>query len=460
MNYPTVVLMLVVLVAGSSLVLFLNDGIEGYQTYGTRPRTQQPQIPMECNQIGVELHELIVEIQEEVDEYNDVWMDIKQINQQLQGVSIAMGSMKARGLMNMSNQTRYNGSLVTLGWLHKRQWELREQLTIMTVETEKYESRILDMFIEAYDLQASITECFFTLMCPPCPERPPQARAECSYLNMKLKERLQSMEGTFVDIKMTWEKWEGAWYDAMLKTEDSIVAWLSIQQVINKTHLAQPLVYQNLSNLNISRETYNSALNVTNKSIQVLGAWVRTQTKDIHKFVENLEQDVWEYTDSFVDMFEKYVEVEVEMLRCVIRECPPCEQATGTRPREQVTTGQPVSRNCEDLCAEKGYSSTEPDFSQYILNYLSEYRCVSGARIQMRRAQIGDCTCYDKNPPQISVDTTTPYCRGTPCGDVKCGSSAQCSCGENCVMTVNCKWQGWKITSKNQPQAVVGASQG
>ena len=110
--------------------------------------------------------------------------------------------------------------------------------------------------------------------------------------------------------------------------------------------------------------------------------------------------------------------------------------------QERVTTPQPV--DCNQYCSGQGMAASQPDYSSYIRSYLESYSCVSGARISIKTRSYGNCKCYPSQP-DISVDTTPPVCRGTPCGDVACGQSAQCSCGENCVRTVHCDWGGWQI---------------
>ena len=110
--------------------------------------------------------------------------------------------------------------------------------------------------------------------------------------------------------------------------------------------------------------------------------------------------------------------------------------------QERVTTPRPV--DCNKYCQEQGMQLGPADYSAYIRSYLQSYSCVSGARISIRTRSYQNCQCYPQQP-EITVDTTTPICKGTPCGDVACGQSTQCSCGERCTRTVSCDWGGWKI---------------
>ena len=109
----------------------------------------------------------------------------------------------------------------------------------------------------------------------------------------------------------------------------------------------------------------------------------------------------------------------------------------------------PQPLNCEDECAERGRTTSQPNYGSYILGVLNQYTCVSGATIQIPgvlnlRGPAGDtCTCYSTSNPSVNVDTTSPVCQ-TACGPVQCAQSADCSCGEGCTRHVTCNWGGWE----------------
>jgi hypothetical protein len=143
-------------------------------------------------------------------------------------------------------------------------------------------------------------------------------------------------------------------------------------------------------------------------------------------------------------------------------------------PKEGVLVGPPTTpqtppetpppapqKSCEELCAERGMSTKEADHSKFIMDYLSKYSCVSGARITMKGTLsitgAANCKCYSRDPPSINVDSTPPVCQ-TPCGPVTCGQSAQCPCPDrpNCVLTASCSWNGWKWQS-GRPVPIIGA---
>ena len=110
-------------------------------------------------------------------------------------------------------------------------------------------------------------------------------------------------------------------------------------------------------------------------------------------------------------------------------------------------------QSCEDVCAGLGLEVAK-DYTSYILGELNGYTCVSGANISVQRATSGDCECL--SVPQITVDTTPPVCRGTPCGDVACGSQQSCSGGENTTITVTCNWGGWEKIDEFRFRPIVG----
>ena len=134
--------------------------------------------------------------------------------------------------------------------------------------------------------------------------------------------------------------------------------------------------------------------------------------------------------------------------------------------QEQVTGGDgqaPQHLDCERECSQRGRSTSPTDFSSYILNYLNEYSCVSGATISMQgtltlTGPAGDqCSCYSTQSPSISINQERPICKGTVCGDVPCGESTSCQQGET-KYTVSCNWGGWRQVGENRFTPVIGAA--
>jgi len=136
---------------------------------------------------------------------------------------------------------------------------------------------------------------------------------------------------------------------------------------------------------------------------------------------------------------------------------------TPTTPTTTETTTPPQpQKSCEELCAERGKTTQQPDWSQDILSQLQQYSCVSGAQITLQGTLTltgpgVSCRCYSNDPPTVNVDRTPPVCQ-TPCGPVQCGSSAQCACPDapNCVLTASCTWNGWKW-AQGRPVPMLGA---
>lgn len=143
---------------------------------------------------------------------------------------------------------------------------------------------------------------------------------------------------------------------------------------------------------------------------------------------------------------------------------PRCIREKKVKP-EMVPTplvGVPEKKTCDERCKEKGLQTTPVDHSQYIMDFLQGYSCVSGARIRYKgtttlKGPGFECKCYSKELPSISVDQTLPAC-STPCGPVKCGESKSCPCPDkpNCVLTASCSWNGWKWR-QDRPIPIVGA---
>ena len=109
--------------------------------------------------------------------------------------------------------------------------------------------------------------------------------------------------------------------------------------------------------------------------------------------------------------------------------------------------------SCDQTCVEYGYNVGDTDYTNEILSQLNQHSCVSGADISITTADIGSCYCT-KNPV-VTVDTTPPVCGGTPCGDVSCGESTECTVGDT-HYTVNCNWGGWEQIAPNQFRPVIG----
>ncbi len=131
-------------------------------------------------------------------------------------------------------------------------------------------------------------------------------------------------------------------------------------------------------------------------------------------------------------------------------------------PLELVSQPQPAPvKSCPELCAERGMGTSPVDHSQYIMTFLQQYSCVSGASIKAKGTLTLtgsgiECKCYPKDAPEISVSTQPPVCQ-TPCGPVSCGQSAQCPCPDkpNCVLTASCSWGGWKW-EQNRAVPIIG----
>lgn len=149
---------------------------------------------------------------------------------------------------------------------------------------------------------------------------------------------------------------------------------------------------------------------------------------------------------------------------CVVLNCPSgtykndcpssCPNGCDVAAQQEGVTCYRCKQSCEDFCAGVGLQ-VEQDYTSYILGELNKYSCVSGANISVRTASNGSCKCLSQ--PQITIDTTPPVCRGTPCGDVACGQQASCSGGENTTITVTCNWGGWRQLDEFRFQPVVGA---
>lgn len=121
-------------------------------------------------------------------------------------------------------------------------------------------------------------------------------------------------------------------------------------------------------------------------------------------------------------------------------------------PQPPTTPQQPEQpkKSCAELCGERGMGTQPVDHSQYIMSYLQQYTCVSGASMTGKGTLTLtgpgiECKCYSKEPPQISVNSQPPVCN-TPCGPVSCGQTASCPCPDkpNCTLRASCTWGGWK----------------
>lgn len=132
-------------------------------------------------------------------------------------------------------------------------------------------------------------------------------------------------------------------------------------------------------------------------------------------------------------------------------------------PQQEIISTEPITeqpKSCEEICNAKSMTTKKPDWSSYILNKLnSDGVCKKSASINYGQIlSTGGCTCYSTQQPSISISSEQLICKGTICGDIQCGNSAQCSCGDNCVATVECKWGGWKQTGDTY-QAQAGITQ-
>ncbi|HII71878.1 TPA: hypothetical protein HA265_03945 [Candidatus Woesearchaeota archaeon] len=102
-------------------------------------------------------------------------------------------------------------------------------------------------------------------------------------------------------------------------------------------------------------------------------------------------------------------------------------------------------KNCDEYCATFGdYTGVKPDWKSYIMSEIADVTCKSRVNLVFPGGiEVGECKCYTNSKPSISFGPDI-VCQDTSCGDVACGSSAQCSCGTNCIQIVNCNWGGWK----------------
>jgi len=119
------------------------------------------------------------------------------------------------------------------------------------------------------------------------------------------------------------------------------------------------------------------------------------------------------------------------------------------QPQKYVTqppSQQEQPKTCKQVCDARGMTSNQPDWTNYILGELnSQGVCKKRASINYGTiVTSGNCQCYPTSKPEISISQEHLICQGTVCGDVACGDSAECSCGENCRATVECSWGGWK----------------
>ncbi len=151
---------------------------------------------------------------------------------------------------------------------------------------------------------------------------------------------------------------------------------------------------------------------------------------------------------------------------CKCPEGRPCDTTGQDRTIGVIPGGQtqptPTPKSCEELCKERGLTTQQQDFGQFILSQLQQYRCVSGASIRMKgtltlSGEGFQCKCYSKDNPEVIVNQEKPIC-DTPCGRVPCDGSAQCPCPgkENCILTATCTWGGWKMQN-GRPVPVLGA---
>ncbi len=148
--------------------------------------------------------------------------------------------------------------------------------------------------------------------------------------------------------------------------------------------------------------------------------------------------------------------IETEMI--------PLELTSGIRTTPQPTTPPPTPKSCDELCKERGMTTTPQDWSQHILEAIQRDPCSSSHRISSSKTTLQgtgvSCTCYSSNPPTVTSSGERGVCQNTPCGPVQCGQSTSCSCGENCIVTVGCgpaQWgyQNGQLVQTHRPEARV-----
>jgi len=443
----------VVAVAISESDILSPSGQQTYTRARTRARARAP-ASMNCQALSVTMHSELLAIQKKTRELNAVWLDFKKVRLQWQNVVNAAGAAR----LNRTNTTIFNNTNVTVEWLYTKKTTIKAELTKLTVEAMMIKLELTQMTASVHDLQLQVVRCHFEKLCPPCPGQPPVVQAECDYISVKLKEMLAQIDVIILDIHAEWEKYEKTTFKWMEKIEEEWQILFHLYNVTNETTIAGIPVAQYLTDNNATNLTM--ALNGSRKNI-----------KKIKLELEQYKKKALDLHVEMVRIVARFRDAEAEVLRCIRRKCPQCPRVsipdryvttprdrvvTGPTPTEPlVTTGPQIDQvvDCNQLCAQQGaFSTQQQDWSQHILSFLQGYRCVSGARITHSVLRGAGCVCYSTQPPQISVDQTPPVCRGTPCGDVPCDGSAQCSCGPDCTMTVNCRWQGWRLQS---PQVAV-----
>lgn len=203
--------------------------------------------------------------------------------------------------------------------------------------------------------------------------------------------------------------------------------------------------------LQIAEGTYQTYEDVS--SADQLVAKASTHCERYEKMIETFSRgriSVADYQMISVEKQLKFVSqeqhklIEQERLRCanergvLISPQPP---TTGVTPQQPI---QP--KTCNDVCNARGMTTKQQDWNSLILETLnSQGKCKSSAKISYGQILTsGECTCYPTAKPSISISPELLVCKGTPCGDVPCDSSTECSCGANCIARVSCTWGGWQ----------------
>ncbi|MFC1723724.1 hypothetical protein ACFL0V_06285 [Nanoarchaeota archaeon] len=104
------------------------------------------------------------------------------------------------------------------------------------------------------------------------------------------------------------------------------------------------------------------------------------------------------------------------------------------------------SLTCEEVCEDQGsgWSDVKPSHKDWIMGEVNGEDCKEWAQITYPNyRQFGECNCYPSTRPTVTYGPTWS-CEDTSCGEVACKGSAECSCGTDCIVHVNCNWNGWK----------------
>jgi len=429
----------VALVAFVALVLFMQTAYTGDATR-TRARSSAPQMSAtECQQKSVELHATILQIKQKTVQYNKIMARLRMLLNKLEflaPIARPLTEEEKREFLALDEETREKiTDIIQIGDDYYKNIGLMkttilEKITALEIEALSIKAQITQLRATMIDVYASVERCITLTMCPPCPGKSEATvQSICMTDKRRFAAAVTQIDALIVDMIIQWEKY------TEITREVKVTIDLWINATIAGTDEEIPIYQQKVMTLKQQLIQYQKA------ALKIHAEFIK-----VHRSISVLEQ---------------------ELKVCLKRRCPECEDSAisigqqdrlVSMPREQVAvrTSEPVSVSCEDVCSQRGMS-TRPPSSSSIFQQIQQYRCVSGARIGMQTANVGQCTCY--GTPQINVDQTRPVCKNTPCGDVPCDGEASCPCPDkpNCVLTVRCTWGGWKEIQPYAYQPVLGA---